>query len=290
MTALTGKEIEQRLDYPQFLDAYLAGHAVTIAIFTLAGWGVVWGALAGVLAGVLSVFYIAIATALLSGNHPIAFKSRLVAGAIFSAGVAWSSAAYIGLAGVIVGAAAFVGLTAQVVRRHHNLPPDLVVLPNPAPPRGELPSSPSLPGPVGIAYAQLPELSADLRARVDAAIEDYRQLQDILHDPLLLIHAAVDAPGMLAAAEEVALDLLRQVPRLARIQALAARRSHDEQARAAATAALKSLDRQADALHEAASAAFIIIAAGPESDTQALREHTDRLHSLRAVHDELQTY
>jgi hypothetical protein len=290
MTALTGKELEKRLDHPLFGDAYLTGLAATAAVFALAGWGVGWGLLLGLVAGIAGVFVIAVACGVMTGDDPVALKGRLLGSASYALLIGWLGWTSAGVGGLAVAALVFAYLAVQVVRRHRALPPGTVVLPDP----GKTPALPehaSIPGPIGLAYAQLPaDLGVDLRARVDAALENYRQLHEILHDPLLLTHITVDAPGMLAAAEEIALDLLRQVPRLARIQTLAARRGHDEAARAAASAAFASLDKHAEALHQAASAAFKIVAAGPDSDTQNLREHTDRLQGLRAVHDELQTH
>lgn len=290
MTALTGKELEKRLDHPLFGDAYLTGLAATVAIFAIAGWGIGWGLLLGLVAGIAGVFALIVPLAVMAGDNPIALRGRLLGTACYALLIGWLGWTSTGLAGLAIGPIVFAYLAVQVVRRHRALPPGTVALPDP----GKTPALPeyaSIPGPIGLAYAQLPtDLGVDLRARVDAALENYRQLHEILHDPLLLTHITVDAPGMLAAAEEIALDLLRQVPRLARIQTLAARRGHDEEARAAATAAFASLDKHAEALHEAASAAFKIVAAGPDSDTQGLREHTDRLQGLRAVHDELQTH
>lgn len=290
MTALTGKELTKRLDYPQFSDAYLTGHAATIALFTLAGWGVMYGVLFGIIVGVAAVFVHGMAVAILSGDDPVALKGRLLGSGAYAAILAYIGWTCAGAGGLVIAALAFVYLAVEVVRRHRALPPNVVAIPEPKTP-GALPGPAETPGPVGIAYARLPaDLGVDLRARVDAAIENYRQLHEILHDPILLTHITVDAPGMLAAADEIALDLLREVPRLARIQALAARRGDDEDARAAAAAAFANLDKHAEALHDAASAAFKIVAAGPDSDTSSLREHTERLHDLRAVHDELQTH
>jgi len=290
MTALTGKELEKRLDHPLFGDAYLTGLAATVAIFALAGWGVGWGLLLGLVAGIGGVFVIAVACGVLTGDDLVALRARLLGSASYAVLLGWLGWSSAGIPGLAIAPIVFTYLAVQVVRRHRALPPGIVVLPDP----GKTPALPeyaSIPGPIGLAYAQLPaDLGIDLRVRVDAALENYRQLHEILHDPLLLTHITVDAPGMIAAAEEIALDLLRQVPRLARIQSLAARRGHDESARAAADAAFASLDKHAEALHQAASAAFKIVAAGPDSDTQGLREHTDRLQGLRAVHDELQTH
>jgi hypothetical protein len=290
MTALTAKEITKRLDNPQFGDAYLTGHAATIAIFTLAGWGFGWGLLAGIVFGVVGVFAHGLPIVLLTGDDPIALRARLLGSGVYAALIAYIGWTYAGVGGLVVAALVFVYLAFEVVRRHRSLPPGAVAIPAPTAP-GALPSPAEIPGPVGLAYAQLPaELGVDLRARVDAAIENYRQLHEILHDPLLLTHITVDAPGMLAAAEEIALDLLREVPRLARIQTLAARRGNDEEARAATVTAFTSLDKHAEALHQAATAAFQIVAAGPGSDTSSLHEHTERLQGLRAVHDELKTH
>lgn len=290
MTALTGKELEKRLDHPLFSDAYLTGLAASVAIFFMAGWGLVWGLLLGLVGGVACVFVVAVACGLMAGDDPVGLRGRLLGSASYALLLGWLGWTSAGVGGLLVAPVVFAYLAVQVVRRHRALPPGTVVLPDPGKPPA-LPGHASIPGPVGLAYAQLPaDLGIDLRARVDTALENYRQLHEILEDPVLLTHITVDAPAMIAAAEEIALDLLRQVPRLARIQSLAARRGHDEEARAAATAAFASLDKHAEALHQAASAAFKIVAAGPGSDTSILREHTDRLQGLRAVHDELQTH
>lgn len=290
MTPLTGKELEKRLDHPLFGDAFFTGLAATSAVFALAGWGIGWGILLGLVTGVVGVFIVAIACGLLTGDDPIALKGRILGTGSYAALIGYAGWTAAGTSGLVVAAVVYAYLTVMVVHRHRSLPSDVHVLPA-AGKQPALPEFAAIPGPIGLAYIQLPaDLGVDLRARVDAALENYRQLHEILHDPVLLTHIAVDAPGMIAAAEEIALDLLRQVPRLARIQALAARRGNDDEARAAATAAFSSLDKHAEALHQAASAAFKIVAAGPGGDTSILREHTERLQGLRAVHDELQTH
>lgn len=307
-TTLTGKELEQRLDHPLYGDGYLTGLAATALVFGFAGWGVGWGLLLGLVVGVGTVFVLAITAGLMTGDDPVGLRGRLYGAGIYAVLIGWVGIGAAGDAGFYVAAAVFVYLAARITRRHRALPRDLVVVPTPKPLPAEPPASaptrpaadppalpadavappsapPAIPGPVGVALSELPrDLQPDLRARVDAAVENYRQLHELLHDPQLLALSDIDAPGMIAAAEEVALDLLRQVPRIARIQALAARRGDDADARAASDAALAALRGQSEALYEAVSAAFRALAADQASDARELRDHTARLTALHRDH------
>lgn len=311
MTVLTGKELEKRLDHPLYGDGYVTGIAATALVFGFAGWGVGYGVLLGLVLGIPALFFLALAAGMMSGDDPVGLKGRLYGSATYATLLGWIAISLAGTAGFFIAAGVFVYLALRVTHRHLLLPKDITVVRDkpalPAKPEAKpedtpaTPATPALPaaddatsaglafisGPVGAAYRELPpDLGVDLRARVDTAVENFRQLHEILHDPQLLAHVAIDAPGMIAAAEEAALDLLRQVPRVARIQALAARRSDDADARAAAQAAFASLDKPSDALRQAVSAAFRTLAANPTSDPADLREHTAQLDALRAAHDE----
>jgi hypothetical protein len=324
MTALSPKDLRQHLDGGQMVDGYLTAHAATIAVNLIAGLSVGSALFAGFFIGIAAIFVLHLATAIFIGNgDPLALRPRILGSVLYTALLALVARENAGAGGLVVAILVFLYLVVAAVRRHNDMstgavalpaptggpgpiavvpaqpPPDTiakpVALPVPVavvdtgPPPAPSSEHASLPGPVGVAYARLPsDTSAGLRARVDTALDHYRRLHDILSDPVLLMHTTVDASGLLAAAEQIALELLHEVPRLARLQAHAARRGTPEQAKAAAAAAFAGFDRSAEALAQAATNAFKIVAGSPVDEAAHMREHTDHLTSLRSVHDELQ--
>ena len=136
----------------------------------------------------------------------------------------------------------------------------------PSTPTCTTPSVSSIDDPVDAALAGLPQaLPPELRARIDTALEDYRQLKDVLSDSTLITGVGVDPAAMLVES--------REVP--ATQQAVAA--------------ALAAFEQRADALHSAASAAVQLAAADAAGDPALLRDHTENLLMLRAAHEQLRT-
>ena len=136
----------------------------------------------------------------------------------------------------------------------------------PSTPTCTTPSVSSIDDPVDAALAGLPQaLPPELRARIDTALEDYRQLKDVLSDSTLITGVGVDPAAMLVES--------REVP--ATQQAVAA--------------ALAAFEQRADALHSAASAAVQLAAADAAGDPALLRDHTENLLMLCAAHEQLRT-
>ena len=271
---MAAQDLAKRLDHPLFGDAYLATIFATGAVFALADWGFLLGLLCGLVVGVPAIFVMAVATTLFAGDDPHSRRVRPLACLALALVVAELARQLVGLPGLAVGLGlfAFTGARAFIRDRH-------VLKDRPLPPARDR---------VAAAIAALPaNLGVALRARVDAASEDFRQLQEILADPALASEIGVDAPAMLAEAEQVLLTLLAQAPRVARVQALADRRADDPAAREAAAAAFAALGQRSDALHHAASAAIQLAAASAAGDTASLRDHTENLRMLRAAHAEL---
>ena len=160
----------------------------------------------------------------------------------------------------------------------------------PSTPTCTTPSVSSIDDPVDAALAGLPQaLPPELRARIDTALEDYRQLKDVLSDSTLITGVGVDPAAMLVESREVMLALLAQAPRVARVLALAGRRSEVPATQQAVAAALAAFEQRADALHSAASAAVQLAAADAAGDPALLRDHTENLLMLRAAHEQLRT-
>lgn len=270
------KKLAKRLDDPMFGDAYVAGLVATAVVAIAGGWGVLAGVALGVVIGVPAVFVIAIAIAVCTGGDDRSLIGRVLACGVLGVVLGEVGRQLVGWPGLAVGALGFAYTGARAAWRHGHVLKDM-------------PHAPAaLPAAVTDAIEALPAaLGPDLRARVDVAVEDFKQLHEVLGDPSLAGAPGVDAAAMLAEAQQILQALLRDAPRVARVQALADRREDDAPAREAAATAFAALGQRADALHQAASAAIRLAAALAAGDTSALQEHTANLHLLSAAHQEL---
>lgn len=272
---MSDKALAKRLDDPMFGDAYVTSLVATVAVALLSDWGLLVSLATGAVLGVAAVFLIAVAIAVCTGGNDRSLVGRVLACAVFGVVVGEVGRQIVGWPGVLLGGLAFAYTGVRAAWRHGHV-------------LESMPHVPGLPAAVTDAVAALPPaLGPDLRARVDAAVEDFRQLNEVLSERSLARAPGVDAAAMLAEAERLLLALLQQAPQVARVQALADRREDDAPARAAAQAAFVALGQRSDALHQAASAAIQLAAALAAGDAAGLQEHTQNLHLLRAAHQEL---
>ncbi len=260
-----------RYDHPFFGDAFVVTMIATTLVLTISGPGLALGLFWGVMAGFGGLFGVAICAGMIARtDDDRALGARVITCALLALAIGHHARQSVGALGVALGVAAFAYTCTRVVLRDRAITSGKVL------PEGtddEL---------IAAGIAALPaDTSVALRHQVDTAVEDFRQLAAILTDPALVATIGLDAPGMLAEARTVLFALLTQAPRVARVQALAARRVDDKPAQEAAAAALAAQGQRSEALHRAASAAVQAAAASAVGDPAKLQDHTENLLMLR---------
>lgn len=250
---------------------------------SLTGGSWLAGAAIGLVASVPALIFAAIVAAIVA--TPPTYLRALLLWAIYAVCAAEAARSATGHStfGLYFGGAVFLYGAARAIHILRTMP----LLPDePAPVAAVAAPAPVAAPPINAEHPPVPQdLSPEVTAIADAAVQDFRHLCDALSDPALARAAGVDVDGMRGEANQLLRDILRRAPLVTRVRKIAAERAGDLDSVRAGDDALAALKRQADALR-AATAAALRLAAAEQVDPTSLREHTENLHLLREARED----